>query len=77
MDRDVELSMIQAHDKWLTKAIVGGILLLGFAALGTFSLYEHIDKTADVQKAALEAQKAHDDAMKAMWDKQPAPAPKQ
>lgn len=70
MDQDVKLSMDQAHEKWITKTITLGILgALGILTLGAYSCERSSDAT-QVQKAQVAAQQAHDDAMKAMWEKQ-------
>lgn len=76
MDQDVKLSMEQAHEKWITKGIIWGVLGLAILASGTCVGYERIDKTAEVQKVQLERDKAQADSMKAMWDHMPpAPSP--
>ena len=70
MDRDVELSMTQAHEKWIAKTLVLGALALAAMAGGTCTYNEHDDKEAEVRRAQADAQRAHDESMKAMWEKQ-------
>jgi hypothetical protein len=76
MDQDVKLSMEQAHAKWITKTIVIGVLGLIAISAGTCSYNSHSSDNALIQKSYLDQEKAKADAMKAMWDHQPAPPAK-
>jgi hypothetical protein len=64
MDRDVELTMLQAHAKWMVKMAVAGSVLV----LGTFGFLVHdCNKTAvqiDCREAVMSLSSASDGIIK-------------
>ena len=75
MDEDVKLNVLQAHEKWCGQLLAQSLLTgLVIVCLSSYSC-ERLGQETQIEKVKADALKAHDEAMKAMWEKMPAPPP--
>lgn len=71
LQKAAEEKLSQEHELSMTRTLAAATLAA--LCIAAFSLYscEKVKDTTDVQKASIESEKAHAEAMKAMWDHQP------